>query len=104
MEPSHPKSHSPKERRLEEKGGEPLHRERGTEHVADRPGVGRPVHAELELLDQAGDDADRDVDDQQRPEEPGQPEVLVAAGPVPGGLQHGGEEREADGHRHEQKR
>ena len=63
----------PQEGRLEEEGGQALHRERRAEDVTDEARVLRPVHPELELLDEPGDDADGDVDDQDRAEEPGQP-------------------------------
>ena len=90
------------ERRLEEERGQALHRERRAEHVADVPRVAGPVHAELELLHEPGDDADRDVDHEQRAEELGQPLVLGVAPSVPHRLQHGDEEAEPDRHRHEQ--
>ena len=66
----------PEERRLQEEGGQALHGQRGAEHVADEAGVGRPVHAELELLHQPGDHADGDVDQEQGAEEAGQPALL----------------------------
>ena len=53
----------PEERGLQEEGGQSFHRQRRAEDVADQPRVRRPVHAELELLDQAGHHADGDVDD-----------------------------------------
>ena len=65
----------PQEGGLQEERGETLHRQRSAEDVADVQGIRRPVHAELELLHQTRDDADRDVDQQQRPEEAGQPLV-----------------------------
>ena len=45
------------ERRLEEEGEQAFDRERRPEDVADEAGVVAPVHAELELLHDAGDDA-----------------------------------------------
>ncbi len=51
-----------KERRFEEERDQAFHGQRGTEDVADEPGVGRPVHAELELLHDAGNDAEREDD------------------------------------------
>ena len=65
----------PQERGLQEERRQALHGQRRAEHVADEPGVRRPVHPELELLNQTGDHTDRDVDQQQRAEEPGQPLV-----------------------------
>src|SRR4029453_3034978 len=92
----------PQEHRLQEERGQALHGQGGAEHVADKARVGRPVHAELELLDQPGDPADGDVDDQQRAEEPGQPQVLGVALAVPEGLEDGGQERQPDRQGHEQ--
>ena len=43
----------PEERRLEHERGQALDRQRGAEHAADEVRVHRPVHPELELLDQA---------------------------------------------------
>lgn len=43
----------PDEGRLEEECDQPLHRERCAEDVADESGVVRPVHPELELLNDA---------------------------------------------------
>ena len=65
------------ERRLEEERGEPLDRERRAEDVADELRVDRPVHPELELLHEAGRDADREVDQEQRPEEVRQPQPAL---------------------------
>ena len=68
------------ERRLEEERRQALDRERRAEDVADELRVHRPVHPELELLHEPGRDADREVDQEQRPEEAGQPQPrLVAA-------------------------
>ncbi len=41
------------EGRLQEEGGQAFHGQRGAEDLAYEAGVGRPVHPELELLDQA---------------------------------------------------
>ena len=57
------------ERRLEHERGQSLHRERRPEDVAHELRVDGPVHPELELLDEAGGDADREVDQEERPEE-----------------------------------
>ena len=62
------------ERGLERERGEALDRQRCAEHAADELRVRRPVHAELELLDEARGDADREVDQQQRAEEARQPQ------------------------------
>jgi hypothetical protein len=60
------------------------------------------VAAELELLHDAGDHADRDVDDQQGAEEPGQPLVLGTAAAMPGRLQQRGQESRPNRDRDEQ--
>jgi hypothetical protein len=59
-------------------------------------------NTELELLDQPGDHADGDVDDQQGAEEPGQPQVLGMALAVPQRLQDRGQEGQPDRQGHEQ--
>ena len=92
----------PQERRLQEERAQPLHRQRGAEDVADQPRVRPPVHPELELLHQPGHHADRDVDHQQRAEEPGQPQVLILPGAIPGRLQQRGQERQPDRDRDEE--
>ena len=98
----HPKSHSPEERRLQEEGRQALDRQRRAEHVAHEPRVGRPVHAELELLDQAGHHPHRDVDHQQGSEEARQAEIGLVALSVPGRLEQCDQEPEADRDRDEQ--
>ena len=75
------------EGRLEEEREQALERERRAEDVADEPGVLRPVHAELELLHDAGDDAHREVDEEDLAEEPREAEVLRLAGAIPGRLE-----------------
>ncbi len=68
------------EGRLQEERQQPLDGQRGAEHVADEAGVVAPVHPELELLDDAGDHAEREVDQEELAEELGQPQPgLVAA-------------------------
>src|SRR5262249_23759322 len=73
----------PEERGLEEEGDKALDRERGPEDVADKPRVHGPVHAELELLNEARRDCDRDVDEVKRPEEVGELEPLLVLRSVP---------------------
>ena len=92
----------PEEGGLQEEGRQPLHRQRPAEHVADVARVGRPVHPELELLHEAGDDPDGDVDQQQRAEEARQAPVVVVAAPVPCRLQDRDEEGQPDRHGDEQ--
>ena len=50
--------HQPEEAALEEEREHAFGGEQAPEDVADEPGVVRPVHAELEFLDDAGRDAD----------------------------------------------
>ena len=69
------------ERRLEEERQQCLDRERGAEDVADEARVVAPVHAELELLHDAGDDAHGEVDQEELAEELGQ-RAASAALPV----------------------
>ena len=90
------------ERRLEEERGEPLDRERRAEDVADEPRVHRPVHPELELLHEPGRDADREVDQEQRPEEARQPQPALVPRPVPERLHDRDERPEPERQRHEQ--
>ena len=89
------------EGRLEEERHQPLHRQRRAEDVADVAGVQRPVHAELELLDDARDDADRHRDQEELA-----PEAASSAGRprCPSGSRASGRARptrEPDRHRHE---
>ena len=92
----------PQERRLQEERGQPLHRQRRAENVADQPRVRAPVHPELELLHDPGHHADRHVDDQQRAEEPGQPQVLITLAAIPRRLQQRGQESQTDRDRDEE--
>ena len=48
---------------LHEEGQQGLEGEGGAKDVADEPGVLRPVHAELELLNDAGGHTEREVDE-----------------------------------------
>ena len=84
------------ERRLEEEGEEGLEGERGAEDVPDERQVVRPVHPELELLHDARDEAEREVDDEQLPEELGEPVVLRVAGAYPLGVEDRDDQRQAD--------
>ena len=77
---SQPKIHRPRNVDSMKNARQALDRERRAEDVADVARVRRPVHAELELLHDAGDDAEREVDEEELPEEAGQPQPpLVAA-------------------------
>jgi hypothetical protein len=89
------------EGRLEEEGDQRLDGEGGAEDVADEAGVVAPVHAELELLHDAGDHPHREVDQEELAVELGELEVALVAGAVPQGLQDGHQDRQADGQRHE---
>ena len=90
------------EGRLEEEGQQALHRQRGAEDVADEAGVLGPVHAELELLHDAGHDTHGEVDQEELPEELGQLEVLDVARPVPGRLEARHQPDRAEGQGDEQ--
>ncbi len=92
----------PEERRLEEEGRQPLHRQRRPEDVTDEARVAAPVHAELELLHDAGDHAQGEVDQQQLAEELGQPQPRRVAGAVPDRLHDRDDRREPDGQRDEE--
>ena len=92
----------PDERRLEQERGQPFDRQRRAEHVADELRVDRPVHPELELLHETGGDADREVDQHQRPEEARQAQPRLVARAVPERLHDRDERREPQRQRHEQ--
>jgi hypothetical protein len=88
------------EGRLEEEGDEALHGERRSEDVADEARVGRPVHPELEFLDDAGDDPDGEGNQHQSsPEAAGAiPYGATLGPPAPVGqrLHRGHHERQPD--------
>ncbi len=90
------------ERRLEEERQQPLDGQRRTEDVADEPAVVAPVHAELELLHDAGDHADGEVDQEQLPVEAREPQVPLIPRSDPGRLEAGDEECQPDRQRDEQ--
>ena len=90
------------ERRFEEEREEAFDRQRRAEDVADEPAVGAPVHAELELLDDPGDDAQGEVDEEQLAVEPGQSQVGGVAAPDPDGLEARDQEAQSDRQRDEQ--
>ena len=92
----------PEEGRLEHERREALDRERRAEHVADVLRVDRPVHPELELLDEPRRDADREVDQHQRPEEAGQPQPRLVAGAVPARVHDRDKRREPERERDEE--
>jgi hypothetical protein len=90
------------ERGLSEEREQPLHGQRGAEDVAHEDRVVRPVHAELELLHDAGDDAHGEVDQEQRAEETREllPDLVPA--PVGQDLHHRHQQGQADRERDEQ--
>ena len=90
------------ERRLQEERQQAFDGQRRAEDVADEPAVVAPVHAELELLDDAGDHAHGEVDQEELAPELGHPQVAVVAGADPGRLHARDQQREADRQRHEQ--
>ena len=95
------------ERGLEEERRQRLKRERRAENIAHEARVLRPVHAELELLHESGDDAHGEVDEKERAEELQQ----LAAGFLPlrilrphiARLKQGDENRHAERERNEEK-
>ena len=112
-EPEHPEVHlrlqvlpaedpQAEERRLDEERRQALDRERRAEDVADVARVRRPVHAELELLHDAGDDAEREVDEEELPEEARQPQPPLVARAVPRRLHPDEEPDEPDRQRDEE--
>jgi hypothetical protein len=90
------------EGRLEEEREQALDRERRPEDVADEPRVGAPVHAELELLHDARDDAHGEVDEEELSPELRRAQIVLLAGAIPGGVQDGDQHRQADRDRHEE--
>src|SRR5262249_1514150 len=72
------------------------------EDVPDELRVDRPVHPELELLDEPRRDADREVDQHERPKEARQAEPVGVLRPVPDRLHDRDERREAERERNEQ--
>ena len=88
---------------FEEEGDQGLDGQGCAEDVADEAGVVAPVHAELELLHDAGDHAHGEVDQEEFAVEPGEFEVLLVPGAVPEGLQDGDQDGQADGQRYEEK-
>ena len=92
----------PDEGGFEEEGHQALERERGAEDVADEAGVRRPVHAELELLHDAGDHAHGEVDQEDLAEEAREVQPLELAGAEPRRLEDRDRQRHAESERHEQ--
>ena len=89
------------ERRLDEERRQALDSERGAEDVTDEARVLAPVHAELELLHDAGGDADREVDQEQLAEELRQPQPALVVRAHPDRLHDRHERRQADRQRDE---
>jgi hypothetical protein len=92
----------PEERRLEHECRQPFDRQRRAEDVADELRIDGPVHPELELLHEPGRDPDREVDQEQRSEEAGQPEPGLVARPVPERLHGRHEGPKPERQRHEE--
>ena len=84
-----PKDPQAQEGGLQEEREQGLDRQRCAEDVADEGRVVAPVHPELELLDDAGDQAEGEVDREELAEELGQPQHLGVAVTQPGGLESG---------------
>lgn len=62
-----PENPQANKRRFEEKRKQRFDRQRRPEHVTHKAGVSRPVHAELELLQNPRHHADSEVDQEQLP-------------------------------------
>ena len=82
---------------LKEEGEEGLEGQRRTKDVADEAGVLRPVHSELELLDDTGGHTQGEVDQEDLPEELGRHEPLLVAGAVVEGLHQRHERGQTNG-------
>src|SRR4030067_1075820 len=82
--------------RLQQAGGSRFDRQGHAEDVAHVPGVGRPVHPELELQRDPGDATQGEVDEEQPAPEPGHPEVELVAGPDIARFHPGDKERQAE--------
>ena len=91
------------EGRLEEECEQAFDRQRRAEDVAHESAVVAPVHAELELLNDARDHAHGEVDQEQFAVEARQPQVLLIGGSNPGRLEARHDERQRDRERHEEK-
>ena len=89
------------ERGLDEEGEQPLHRERCSEDVADEARVVAPGHPELELLNDAGRDAEGEVDEVELAPELRHPQVALVLRAHPRGLHPGHQEGQSDGQRYE---
>ena len=85
------------ENRFEEEGGQAFKSKRGAEDIADEAGVVGPVHAELELLHDAGDDAHSEVNKEHGAEEPGGAVPVVLPCFVPCRLHNGDHGGKANG-------
>ena len=86
---------------LEEEGQEGLDSQGSAENVTDEAGVLGPVHAELELLDDASGDAESEVNKKELTEEAGSLQPVLLAGAVPCGLHDRDQQGQADRQRYE---
>ena len=89
------------ERGFEEERKQGLDCQGCAEDVADEARVLGPVHAELELLDDAGGNAESEVNQKELAEESGCLQPVFLAGAVPRGLHDGDQQGQADRQRHE---
>ena len=90
------------EGRLEEEGEQRLEGQRRAEDVTDEAAVAAPVHPELELLDDAGDQAEGEVDREELAEELRHPQVALVARADPPRVVPGHDRGEPDRDRHEE--
>ncbi len=92
-----PNTHNPRKVELEEKRQQGLNRQRGAKNIADKTGILRPVHTKLKFLDDAGDHARGEVDQEQFSPEFGHAQVDLLAGAQVDRLHDGDQERHTNG-------
>ncbi len=88
---------------LQEERDQRFHGQRRAEDISDETRVVRPVHPELELLDDSRDDPHREVDEHQLAPETGQAQPFDVSGPIPRRLHHRDQQRQPNCQRDEQK-
>jgi hypothetical protein len=101
-EPAPAEDPQAEEGRLQEEGEQGLEGQRRAEDVTDEAAVVAPVHPELELLDDAGDQAEGEVDHEELAEELGQSQPLRLVRAHPHEVEVGDDEGHADRDRHEE--
>ncbi len=97
FDPPPAKEHHAQEAGLEEKGGQNFIADQGSDYVADHHREAAPVRPELVGQGDPGDHPHCKGHGEDLRPEPGQPVVVVLAGPTPKHQQRGDERRQADG-------